>query len=128
MSSHCSNYSCKTASETLKWINAIVDLIKPFSFLTDAHVVNFFTDRLWEAIDKEWMDCLREEPVENLLQIPCGVVQGHWPASLKEFIVALRSLALPRQQADLQAVLPGMSMTSLNSVLCTGMNSKKNMK
>lgn len=21
------------------------------------------------------MDCLREEPVENLLQIPCGVVQ-----------------------------------------------------
>ncbi|XP_062011937.1 uncharacterized protein LOC133728547 isoform X1 [Rosa rugosa] len=125
MCSNSSNYSCETASQTLAWINAIVDFIKPFSFLTNAHVVNFFKDRLWEAIDEEWMDCLREEAVENLLQIPCGVVQDHWPASLKEFIVTLRSLALPRQQADLQAVLPGMSMTSLNSVLSTGMNSKK---
>lgn len=30
---------------------------------------------MWEAIDKEWMDCLRKEAVENLLQIPGGVVQ-----------------------------------------------------
>lgn len=34
-----------------------------------------FQDRLWEAVDEEWMDCLRKEAVENLLQIPCGVVQ-----------------------------------------------------
>ena len=32
-------------------------------------------DRLWESVDKEWMDCLRNEPVENLLLIPSGVVQ-----------------------------------------------------
>lgn len=32
-------------------------------------------DRLWEAVDKEWMDCLKDEPVENLIQIPSGVVQ-----------------------------------------------------
>ncbi|VVA34499.1 PREDICTED: RRNAD1 [Prunus dulcis] len=118
-------YSCETASETLEWINAIVDFIRPYSFLTDAHVVNFFKDRMWEAIDKEWMDCLRKEAVENLLQIPGGVVQDHWPASLKKFIVTLSSLVLPRQQQDLQTVLPGMNMTSLNSVLSTGMNWKK---
>lgn len=80
---------------------------------------------MWEAIDKEWMDCLRKEAVENLLQIPGGVVQDHWPASLKKFIVTLGSLVLPRQQQDLQTVLPGMNMTSLNSVLSTGMNWKK---
>ncbi|XP_034213438.1 protein RRNAD1 isoform X4 [Prunus dulcis] len=80
---------------------------------------------MWEAIDKEWMDCLRKEAVENLLQIPGGVVQDHWPASLKKFIVTLSSLVLPRQQQDLQTVLPGMNMTSLNSVLSTGMNWKK---
>ncbi|XP_050368664.1 uncharacterized protein LOC126786785 [Argentina anserina] len=125
MSSNPSNYSCETAAETLRWINAIADFVKPFSFLTNAHVVNFFNDTLWEAIDKDWMDCLRQEPLPNLLQIPSGLVQDHWPASLREFIVTLRSLSLPRQRADLPAVLPGMSMTSLNSVLSTGMNSKK---
>ncbi|XP_016648767.1 PREDICTED: protein RRNAD1 isoform X2 [Prunus mume] len=124
-SNGCCKYSCETASETLEWINAIVDFIRPYSFLTDAHVVNFFKDRMWEAIDKEWMDCLRKEAVENLLQIPGGVVQDHWPASLKKFIVTLSSLVLPRQQQDLQTVLPGMNMTSLNSVLSTGMNWKK---
>ncbi|KAI5332745.1 hypothetical protein L3X38_022874 [Prunus dulcis] len=124
-SNGCCKYSCETASETLEWINAIVDFIRPYSFLTGAHVVNFFKDRMWEAIDKEWMDCLRKEAVENLLQIPGGVVQDHWPASLKKFIVTLSSLVLPRQQQDLQTVLPGMNMTSLNSVLSTGMNWKK---
>ncbi|KAM1346639.1 hypothetical protein ACFX13_036666 [Malus domestica] len=125
MSSNGRKYSCETASQTLEWINAIVDFIRPYTFLTNAHVVNFFKDRLWEAVDEEWMDCLRKEAVENLLQIPCGVVQDHWPASLKNFIVTLSSLVLPRQQADLQTVLPGMDMTSLNSVLSTGMNAKK---
>ncbi|BBH01536.1 S-adenosyl-L-methionine-dependent methyltransferases superfamily protein [Prunus dulcis] len=100
-------------------------LHKTLLFLNGAHVVNFFKDRMWEAIDKEWMDCLRKEAVENLLQIPGGVVQDHWPASLKKFIVTLSSLVLPRQQQDLQTVLPGMNMTSLNSVLSTGMNWKK---
>ena len=36
---------------------------------------DFFTDRLWESVDKDWIDCLRNEPVHNLLQIPSGVVQ-----------------------------------------------------
>lgn len=35
----------------------------------------YMQDRLWEAVDKEWMDCLRKESVGNLLQIPSGVVQ-----------------------------------------------------
>lgn len=32
-------------------------------------------DRLWESIDKEWMDTLCSESVENLLKLPSGVVQ-----------------------------------------------------
>lgn len=35
-------YSCKTASETLEWIHAIVHFLKPYRFFLDAHVVNFF--------------------------------------------------------------------------------------
>lgn len=118
-------YSCATASETLEWIQAIVDFIRPFTFLINAHVVNFFNDRLWEAVDKDWIDCLRNESIENLLLIPSGIVQDHWPDSLKEFVLTLQSLEFPREQADLQMVLPGFQVTSLNTVLAQGMNLKK---
>ncbi|XP_008444281.2 uncharacterized protein LOC103487650 isoform X8 [Cucumis melo] len=94
--SNC-KYKCDTAANTLQWIKAIADFIKPYSFLINAPVVNFFKDRLWEAVDEEWMECLRKEPVENLLLIPSGVVQ----------------------------VLPGWCMASLNTVLSQGMNQKK---
>lgn len=68
-------YSCETATQTEEWIKAIVDFLRPFSFLINAHVVNFFTDRLWEAVDQDWIDCLRRESIDNLLLIPSGVVQ-----------------------------------------------------
>ncbi|KAJ7981991.1 protein RRNAD1 isoform X1 [Quillaja saponaria] len=118
-------YSCQTATETLEWINAIVDFLRPYTFLINAHVVNFFKDKLWEVINKEWIDCLRREPVENLLLIPSGVVQDHWPFSLKEFVLTLRSLVFCRDQADIHMVLPGLQVTALNSVLAQGMNPKK---
>ena len=70
-----SKYSCGSAYETLEWIHAIHQFLTPYYFLINAHVVNFFTDRLWESVDKDWIDCLRKEPVHNLLQIPSGVVQ-----------------------------------------------------
>ncbi|KAH9723880.1 methyltranfer dom domain-containing protein [Citrus sinensis] len=124
MAGRC-KYSCATASETLEWIKAIVDFIKPFTFLINAHVVNFFSDRLWEAVDKDWIDCLRNESTENLLLIPSGIVQDHWPDSLKEFVLTLKSLEFPREQADLQMVLPSFPVTSLNTVLAQGMNLKK---
>ncbi|KAM7269594.1 hypothetical protein ACFE04_025091 [Oxalis oulophora] len=118
-------YSCENATQTHKWIKGIVEFIKPYDFLINSHVVNFFQDRLWESVDKQWMDCLRNEPIHNLLLIPSAFFQDHWPASLKEFIITLRSLVFPRQQADLQTVLPGLDITSLNSVLAQGMNFKK---
>ncbi|XP_044473958.1 protein RRNAD1 isoform X2 [Mangifera indica] len=124
MAGQC-KYSCETAAETFQWIKAIVDFLKPFTFLISAHVVNFFTDKLWEAVDKDWIDSLRNEPIENLLLIPSGVVQDHWPDSLKEFVLTLKSLLLPREQADLYKVLPGWQVTSLSSVLAQGMNLKK---
>ncbi|XP_027774454.1 protein RRNAD1 isoform X4 [Solanum pennellii] len=117
-------YSCNTASETLEWIHAIINFIAPYRYFLDAHVVNFFKDRLWEAVDKEWMDCLQKESVENLLRIPSGVVQDHWPGSLKDFILTLRSLCLSREQADFQE-FSGMHIASLSSVLAQGMNHKK---
>uniref|UniRef100_M1C027 Methyltransferase domain-containing protein n=1 Tax=Solanum tuberosum TaxID=4113 RepID=M1C027_SOLTU len=117
-------YSCNTASETLQWIHAIINFIAPYRYFLDAHVVNFFKDRLWEPVDKEWMDCLRKESVGNLLRIPSGVVQDHWPGSLKEFILTLRSLSLSREQADFQE-FSGMHIASLNNVLAQGMNHKK---
>lgn len=110
-------YSCRTASETLEWIHAIMDFVEPYRFLLEYHVVNFFKDRLWEAVDKEWIGCLRNENVDNLLQIPSGIVQDHWPASLKEFVHSVRSLSLPREQANLQEIFPGLCISSLNNVL-----------
>ncbi|XP_054815979.1 uncharacterized protein LOC129315874 isoform X2 [Prosopis cineraria] len=118
-------YSCQSAGDTLAWIHAIIDFIVPYIFLINAHVVDFFKDRLWENVDEEWIDCLRRESVENLLLIPSGVIQEHWPTSLKVFILKLQSMVLHREQADMQAISPSMQMTSLNSVLAHGMNLKK---
>ncbi|KAL6998987.1 hypothetical protein U1Q18_000154 [Sarracenia purpurea var. burkii] len=118
-------YSCETAAQTLEWIHAIIDFLKPYSFFLHSHVVNFFKDRLWDAVDKEWIDCLRCESVENILQIPSGVVQDYWPASLKIFILTSKSLVIPREQANLQKVLPDLHLSSLNNVLTQGMNRKK---
>ncbi|XP_021718819.1 methyltransferase-like protein 25 isoform X2 [Chenopodium quinoa] len=120
-----SNYSCNTASETLEWINAIVKFLKPYKFFFQANVVNFLKDRLWEAVDEDWIDCLKHEHVEHLLQIPSGIVQDHWPASLKEYVLTAKLLAFPRERAKLEKELPGISMTSLNCVLSQGMNPKK---
>ncbi|XP_043689485.1 protein RRNAD1 isoform X2 [Telopea speciosissima] len=124
MARNC-RYSCETAVQTLEWINAIIAFLRPHRFLCDAHVVNFFKDRLWESVDEQWMECLRVEPVENLLKIPSGMVQDYWPSSLKEFILVLRSLVLPQEQTALQMMFPNLHVASLSSVLTQGMNLKK---
>ncbi|KAJ4975931.1 hypothetical protein NE237_001037 [Protea cynaroides] len=124
MARHC-RYSCETAAQTLEWINAIIDFLRPYRSLCEAHVVNFFKDRLWESVDEQWMECLRREPVENLLGIPSGIIQDYWPPSLKEFIIILRSLVLPQKQAALQMMFPNFHVASLSSVLTQGMNLKK---
>ncbi|KOM42594.1 hypothetical protein LR48_Vigan05g019800 [Vigna angularis] len=118
-------YSCKSAVETLAWINDIIHFLAPYSSLINAHVVNFFKDRLWENVDAEWIECLRREPVQNLLLIPSGAVQDEWPTSLKEFILKLRSMVFCQDQADMNMALPGLQMTSLNGVIAQGMNVKK---
>ncbi|MFS7899020.1 hypothetical protein Hanom_Chr00s040737g01774311 [Helianthus anomalus] len=118
-------YSCATATETLEWIRAIIQFIEPYTFFWESHVVNFLTHRLWEAFDEEWIDCLRNEPVECLIQIPSGIVQDHWPSSLKNFIATLSSLAFPRKQADLKKLLPNRQVALLNNVITQGMNPKK---
>lgn len=118
-------YTCNSASETLEWMNAISHFIKPYRTLIDAHVVNFFKDRLWELVDGQWMECLRNEPVHNLLGIPCGLVQDCWPDSLQEFVLRLRSLSLPRNQNLKHDMLHDIHIASLGTVLSQGMNSKK---
>ncbi|WCJ32402.1 S-adenosyl-L-methionine-dependent methyltransferases superfamily protein [Euphorbia peplus] len=118
-------YSCESANETLEWIKAIVDFIKPYESIISAHLVNFFNDRLWESVNEEWLHCLSHEPLHHLLLIPSGIVQNHWPASLKQFLITLSSLVFPREQVDLNEVLTGISFTSISSVLGQGMNMKK---
>ncbi|KAI3986106.1 hypothetical protein MKX01_036415 [Papaver californicum] len=117
--------SCRTANETLEWINAIHDFLKPYKPLLNSHVVHFFTDKLWESVDQQWIDCLRHEPIANLLQIPSGVIQDYWPCSLKEFVLTLGSLVFPREPADIQRVLPDLDVIPVNNVLGQGMNLKK---
>ncbi|XP_047334325.1 probable methyltransferase-like protein 25 isoform X1 [Impatiens glandulifera] len=125
MASYNLEFSCDTAENTLAWIHSIIDFLDSYRFFLEAHVVNFFKDRLWENVDKEWIDCLRNESSENLVQIPSGVVQEYWPPSLKKFVLTSRSLAIRREQANLSKVLPDMHLASLNQVLTQGMNPKK---
>ncbi|EXB27052.1 hypothetical protein L484_007397 [Morus notabilis] len=128
-------YSCSSASETLRWISAVVEFLNTYSFFRDAHLVNFFRDKLWESLDSDWIECLGKEPVEILLQIPSGLVKHDWPPSLKHFLLTLNSLVFPRQHShSLQTVLPEwlnlnmekkIKITSVNGVLGQGMNPKK---
>ncbi|KAF6135177.1 hypothetical protein GIB67_035248 [Kingdonia uniflora] len=121
----CRKHTCKSANETLEWINSITCFLTKYRVLLDARLVDFFKDKLWETVDKQWIDCLSEEPVENLLKIPSGVVQDYWPDSLKEFVLTLRSLVLPREQGDLRMMFPEFQVPSLSSVLVQGMDRKK---
>ncbi|XP_037439379.1 protein RRNAD1-like isoform X2 [Triticum dicoccoides] len=96
--------SCETAEQTREWMEAIASFLGRHRPLLEAHVVNFFKDRLWEMVDADWMECLRREPVESLLMLPSGCVQDHWPSSLQEFILTARSLVLPREQKSPQSI------------------------
>uniref|UniRef100_A0A453JPP4 Methyltransferase domain-containing protein n=1 Tax=Aegilops tauschii subsp. strangulata TaxID=200361 RepID=A0A453JPP4_AEGTS len=117
--------SCETAEQTREWMEAIASFLGRHRPLLEAHVVNFFKDRLWEMVDADWMECLRREPVESLLMLPSGCVQDHWPSSLQEFILTARSLVLPREQKSPQSFLPNSRVASIGTVLAQGMNSKK---
>ncbi|KAM0863633.1 hypothetical protein ACQ4PT_044450 [Festuca glaucescens] len=117
--------SCETAEQTREWMEAIAAFLGRHRPLLEAHVVNFFKDRLWETVDAEWMECLRGEPVERLLMLPSGSVQDHWPSSLQEFILTARSLVLPREQKSPQSFLPDSRVASIGTVLAQGMNTKK---
>ncbi|KAL4200552.1 hypothetical protein AMTRI_Chr02g254160 [Amborella trichopoda] len=118
-------HSCKTSAETLEWAKAIAQFLRAYQCLLNAHVVNFFRDKLWETLDQQWLDCLREEPVRNLLSIPSGTVQDNWPGSLKEFINTARSLSFPKEGESLEMIFPGVRVEPVSNVLAQGMNLKK---
>ncbi|GAB2233464.1 hypothetical protein Drorol1_Dr00002687 [Drosera rotundifolia] len=118
-------YSCNMLTETLDWIEAIIGFLQPYRFLFEAHVINFFKDKLWEAVNQEWLECLCNAPVEHILQIPSGFVLDNWPASLKEFILTSRSLVFPREQVKLTEILPDTHLSPLSCVLSQGMCAKK---
>ncbi|GJM95174.1 hypothetical protein PR202_ga11882 [Eleusine coracana subsp. coracana] len=106
-------------------MDALADFIRRHRPLLEAHVVNFFKDRLWEMVDAEWMECLRREPVESLLKLPSGCVQEHWPRTLQEFVLTARSLVLPRMQKSPDSLIPDLHVASIGTVLAQGMNLKK---
>uniref|UniRef100_A0A0E0MPG6 Methyltransferase domain-containing protein n=1 Tax=Oryza punctata TaxID=4537 RepID=A0A0E0MPG6_ORYPU len=116
-------YSCETAEQTRAWMEAIAAFLRLHRPLLEAHVVNFFKDRLWEMVDADWMECLRREPVESLLMLPSGF--EHWPSSLRDFVLTAKSLVLPREQKSPRSLLPDLHVASINTVLAQGMNSKK---
>ncbi|KAK3136993.1 hypothetical protein QOZ80_5BG0446220 [Eleusine coracana subsp. coracana] len=118
-------YSCDTAAQTREWMDVLADFIRRHRPLLEAHVVNFFKDRLWEMVDAEWMECLRREPVESLLKLPSGCVQEHWPRTLQEFVLTARSLVLPRVQKSPDSLIPDLHVASIGTVLAQGMNLKK---
>ncbi|KAF8692150.1 hypothetical protein HU200_039751 [Digitaria exilis] len=118
-------YSCETAARTREWMEALAAFLGRYRPLLEAHVVNFFKDRMWELVDAEWMECLRREPVESLLRLPSGCVKEHWPATLREFVLTARSLVVPREQKALQSLVPDIHVALIGTVLAQGMNSKK---
>eukprot|EP00249_Psilotum_nudum_P004454 c17976_g1_i1 orf=210-2135(-) len=91
-----------------------------------AHVVEFFQERLWETLDRSWLEDLQEASVEDLLLLPSGRVQGAWSSSLKDFISTAQSLSLLREpRNELGEIFPGMCKAKIGSVVSQGMNFKK---
>ena len=83
------SYSCESGADTLRWIEAIVEFLRGFPTLTEAHLVNFFKDRLWEALDPHWIRCLANDPLHNLLRIPSGLIQAR-PTLVSSRLVSSR--------------------------------------
>ncbi|KAK1325319.1 hypothetical protein QJS10_CPA01g00838 [Acorus calamus] len=109
-------------------MNAIADFLKPFKPLMDAHVVNFFKDRLWESIVEEWMDCLHEESVENLVNIPSGIAMNHSHIELDLCGDWRRIIGLLHSRISYIPYIPSVFLekpSNYTSVLSQGMNPKK---
>ncbi|CAA6668561.1 unnamed protein product [Spirodela intermedia] len=120
------SYSCESADKTMEWMTAIADVLRSFRLLLDAHVTNFFKDRLWETVDGEWMECLRKGPCRISSVSPVGWFGWeHWPATLKGFVKTLKSLVLPRDPKSSNTIFDDFQVAQLGSVLSQGMNQKK---
>eukprot|EP00252_Welwitschia_mirabilis_P003158 TRINITY_DN13248_c0_g1_i2.p1 TRINITY_DN13248_c0_g1~~TRINITY_DN13248_c0_g1_i2.p1 ORF type:complete len:509 (+),score=109.33 TRINITY_DN13248_c0_g1_i2:79-1605(+) len=98
-------FSCDSKELTLQWMREIVLFLRQYEFIWRSHVVDFFCERLWESVDREWMECLRQENAQNLLLLPSGFKQEKWPTSLKAFLEIVRLLSFPRDtRATLEMV------------------------
>ncbi|KAI5072705.1 hypothetical protein GOP47_0012811 [Adiantum capillus-veneris] len=115
-----------TMEDTLGLLHAITTFLRTHQALWSAHVVEFFYDRLWEDVDKQWWTDLERASIQDLLWLPSGRVQDTWCDSLKNFVRTAQSLALFRQPGEnIEKIFPGFCKPKISNLLRQGMNAKK---
>eukprot|EP00058_Branchiostoma_floridae_P010237 XP_002595725.1 hypothetical protein BRAFLDRAFT_200329 [Branchiostoma floridae] len=81
-----------------------------YSWLLDAYVCEFFTEKHWDKIPESWRNVLHDiAPQEIADDLLCSSGRGArttvWPLSLLAFRATAHSLALPRQACNLSTLL-----------------------
>ncbi|XP_078612110.1 methyltransferase-like protein 25B [Branchiostoma floridae x Branchiostoma japonicum] len=81
-----------------------------YSWLLDAYVCEFFTEKHWDKIPESWRHVLHDiAPQEIADDLLCSSGRGArttvWPLSLLAFRATAHSLTLPRQACDLSTLL-----------------------
>ncbi|KAL4379925.1 hypothetical protein GQ457_02G016660 [Hibiscus cannabinus] len=109
---------CATASSTCMFVGNHVDTLQG-KVWAPTHIISTISDDICEetcddgvplssnigqreAVEEDWIQCLSNELVENLILIPSRVVQDHGLASLKDFVLTLKSLVYSQEQVDLE--------------------------
>ncbi|KAJ3180142.1 hypothetical protein HDU85_004145 [Gaertneriomyces sp. JEL0708] len=118
-------YECPRA-----YFDALYGFILNYGHLWTFHAVDFFTHNYWTSniFPEEWK-FLKDGNVtydELLALASSGTVKDDWPASLKEFTQLSRSIALPRDVANIPLVteIDAEALTLDNKVIY-GMSPKK---
>ena len=98
----------------------IAEVLHQNPALLDLNLCEVFCDGGYFAtLDESWRNALALTTAEEAVRIPHGKPPGHWPASMKTFVVKAAALALPREPTSF------MEPTAIPQELRRGMKPKK---
>ena len=80
------------------YADALVHFLRPWEWLWQIHLVDFFVSNAWQYVTPSWLSALSDCPIAELLLVPSGHVrQGDWPPDLVEFVQSAFRLSLSTQ-------------------------------
>ncbi|XP_062510529.1 probable methyltransferase-like protein 25 [Corticium candelabrum] len=80
------------SKRVIDYVISLTDFIAKFSWIYDFKLTRFLQDKAYDRLPDEWKDTLISLSVEELNELPFGLIQEKWPESFKHFISEATSL------------------------------------